>query len=66
MNSNNQLIDAFNNLPKIQLNGHNDYFYNELEYNDLVNFDGSLLYFVSTNEKKEQQTDKKINDSKKK
>ena len=54
MNSNNQLIDAFNNLPKIQLNGHNDYFYNELEYNDLVNFDGSLLYFVSTNEQKEK------------
>ena len=53
LNNNNQLIDTYSNIPKVQLNGHNDLFYNELEYNELVNFDGSILYFISTNEKKE-------------
>ena len=53
LNNFNQLTDAYSNIPKIQLNEHNDLFYNELEYNELVNVDGNILYFISTNEKKE-------------
>ena len=53
LDNSNQLIDAYSTIPKIHLNGHNGLFSNELEYNGLVNINGDILYFISTNEKKE-------------
>mgnify|MGYP006873012932 CR=1 FL=1 len=57
-----QFSDVYNdNLLKVQLNRYNDLFFNKLEYNDLVINEGTLLYFVSTNEEKELITIVELN-----